>query len=407
MASSACSSTQNPPKKAPKVTYIDLTSNEDSPQQLHTTIDTTLALTIPPPIPNMVEPFASPLVSRALPVLSDNKPVPFMDSTGKHWPRQKYPNTSLILINTNSSLSTVSSAAMHLKRRVVLPDFLEDEPNLRPTFRAIGFDCLLDIDEQICPVFVLQFYKSFRLIRNLNGTICVRFTIDNVETILTLENFAQILRIPCEGVCLYSHEWSISSLQRSLDPHPNLYPHPTEEPSLVRDALFKERPEPILRKIKGDNETLEPFQMLNTEFKDTFNKWYLILNENVICLTGHKDHPNVSLCYMLYCLSIGKRFNLAYYIVHRMMSVTQSSQMTLPYAMLLTRLFKHVQINHPHPLPNEFNLVDHVMIPLSNKRKNRIKTKGKRPRLLTPTPSNSSGSSQSPPNQGTSTNPSS
>ncbi|GJT78507.1 hypothetical protein Tco_1045232 [Tanacetum coccineum] len=130
--------------------------------------------------------------------------------------------------------------------RVVLPDFLEDEPNLRPTFRAIGFDCLLDIDEQICPVFVLQFYKSFRLIRNLNGTICVRFTIDNVETILTLENFAQILRIPCEGVCLYSHEWSISSLQRSLDPHPNLYPHPTEEPSLVRDALFKERPEPIL-----------------------------------------------------------------------------------------------------------------------------------------------------------------
>ncbi|GJW91468.1 hypothetical protein Tco_0169021 [Tanacetum coccineum] len=133
--------------------------------------------------------------------------------------------------------------------RVVLPDFLEDEPNLRPTFGAIGF------------------------------------TIDNVETILTLENFAQILKIPYEGVCLYSHEWFISSLQRSLDPHPNLYPHHIEDPSLVRDALFKEIPEPILRKIKGDNETLEPFQMLNTEFKDTFNKWYLILNENVICLT--------------------------------------------------------------------------------------------------------------------------
>ncbi|GJR54519.1 hypothetical protein Tco_1405040 [Tanacetum coccineum] len=76
--------------------------------------------------------------------------------------------------------------------RVMLPDFLEDEPNLRPTSGAIG---------------------SFRLIRNLNGTICVRFTIDNV---LTLENFAQILRIPFEGVCLNSHEWSISSLQRIL-----------------------------------------------------------------------------------------------------------------------------------------------------------------------------------------------
>ncbi|GKG47347.1 hypothetical protein Tco_0506832, partial [Tanacetum coccineum] len=53
MASSACSSTQNPPKKASKVTYIDLTSNEASPQPHHATIDTTLALIIPPPIPNM------------------------------------------------------------------------------------------------------------------------------------------------------------------------------------------------------------------------------------------------------------------------------------------------------------------------------------------------------------------
>ncbi|GJT10765.1 hypothetical protein Tco_0857807 [Tanacetum coccineum] len=52
MASSACSSTQNPPKKAPNVTYIDLTSDEASPQQHHATIDTTLALIIPPPIPH-------------------------------------------------------------------------------------------------------------------------------------------------------------------------------------------------------------------------------------------------------------------------------------------------------------------------------------------------------------------
>ncbi|GJU29298.1 putative ribonuclease H-like domain-containing protein [Tanacetum coccineum] len=67
MASSTCSSTQNLPKKAPKeVTYIDLTSNEASPQQQYATIDTTLALAIPPPMLNMVEPFASPLAPRAI-----------------------------------------------------------------------------------------------------------------------------------------------------------------------------------------------------------------------------------------------------------------------------------------------------------------------------------------------------
>ncbi|GJV80681.1 hypothetical protein Tco_1516551, partial [Tanacetum coccineum] len=89
-----------------------------------------------------------------------------------------------------------------------------------------------------------------------------------------------------------------------------------------------------------------------------------------------------------------------------MVSVTQSSDMTLPYAMILTRLYKHVQANHPYTMSDEFQLVDHVMIPLSNKRVFRLRTKGKRPRLPTPTPSDS-GSSESPPtnvNQGKSAN---
>ncbi|GJR55316.1 hypothetical protein Tco_1405837 [Tanacetum coccineum] len=233
------------------------------------------------------------------------------------------------------------------KGRVVLPDFLESEPNLRTTFAAIGFDY-------------------------------------NVETILTLENFDRILRIPYEGVYIYSSEWSISSLQRSCDPHPNLYPPPHEDPSLVCDALFHPRTKPKTRTIKSDSVTLEPFQMINNELRENFKKWEIILSDNAISLTGHKDHPNVSLCYMLYCLANGKPFNLAYFIAHRM----------------------HVQTNHPYPLPGEFYLVDLVMIPLSSKRVYHFKNKGKRPRLPTTTPSNSSWSSQSPPNQGTSTNPS-
>ncbi|GKF29048.1 hypothetical protein Tco_0095390 [Tanacetum coccineum] len=137
--------------------------------------------------------------------------------------------------------------------------------------------------------------------------------------------------------------------------------------------------------------------MINTELKEVFKKWDIILSENAISLTGHKDHPNASLCYMLYCLTIGKPFNLTYYIAHQMVSVTQSSDMTLLYAMLLSRLYKHVRANHPYALSNDFQLVDHVMIPLSNKRVFRLKTKGKRPRL--PTPSNF-GSSESPPTKG-------
>ncbi|GJY93030.1 hypothetical protein Tco_0508812 [Tanacetum coccineum] len=75
-----------------------------------------------------------------------------------------------------------------------------------------------------------------------------------------------------------------------------------------------------------------------------------------------------------------------------MVSVTKSVDMTLPYGMLLTRLFKHVRVAHPHAFSDDHYLVDHVMIPLSEKRVFRIMPSGKRPRLPTSTPSESSES---------------
>ncbi|GKC07136.1 hypothetical protein Tco_0998746 [Tanacetum coccineum] len=218
---------------------------------------------------------------------------------------------------------------------VIDSTFLDDQPNLRPTFAAIGFDCLLDINEKICPIFVHQFYKSVRLVRKLNGTIAIAFIINNFEITLTLEEFARILKIPCQGVCVYTSKWPMT--------------------------------QPKTKKMKGVDTFLDPFQMILSKLKTHLEKWEIILSENAISLTGNKDHPNACLCYMLYCLTIEKPFNLSYYIAHRMVSVTKSADMTLPYGMLLTRLFKHVRVNHPYSFSNKLYLVDHVMIPLSEK----------------------------------------
>ncbi|GJW08856.1 hypothetical protein Tco_1571279 [Tanacetum coccineum] len=99
MASRACSSTQNPPRKLAKIDYIDLTSNETStqPSQLNPiiTIDTTLALTIPPLTSNqatpVVEPFTSPLAPRALifstPPNTPIEPHPYLSYTNDAPPR--------------------------------------------------------------------------------------------------------------------------------------------------------------------------------------------------------------------------------------------------------------------------------------------------------------------------------
>ncbi|GJW80479.1 hypothetical protein Tco_0144454 [Tanacetum coccineum] len=73
MASSANSSTKNPPIKRPRTDVIDISSNESSPIQnnfINTTLDTTLALTILSPITSQAIPTqgidASPLAPRAL-----------------------------------------------------------------------------------------------------------------------------------------------------------------------------------------------------------------------------------------------------------------------------------------------------------------------------------------------------
>ncbi|GJU86070.1 hypothetical protein Tco_1293616 [Tanacetum coccineum] len=153
---------------------------------------------------------------------------------------------------------------------------LDNESKSSQTLAAIGFIAFLTLGTKIiCPIFVLKFYKSIHLIQNLNETLSIAFVIDNVEIVLTLENFARILKISGEGVCVYTSEWPISSLLETLQAHS-----------------------------------------------------------------------------------------------------TQS----------------------PYPLSNDFQIVNHVMIPLSDKRFFRFKSKGKRPRLLTPTPSNSGSDSPPTPN---------
>nr|GEX49212.1 hypothetical protein [Tanacetum cinerariifolium] len=179
-------------------------------------------------------------------------------------------------------------------------------------------------------------------------------------TFALLSRFARILKIPCQGVCVYTLEWPISSLQNGVDSHPDIYPPPHKDSSLICDALFYEITQTKTRKMKRIDTILDPFRMI--------------------------EHPSTCLCYMLYCLTIGKPFNLAYYIANRMVSVTKSADMTLPYGMLLTRLFEHVRINHPYSFSNELYHVDHVMILLSEKRVFRFKHERKRSRLPTPTP---------------------
>ena len=62
--------------------------------------------------------------------------------------------------------------------RTIDPSFLAGT-NLRTELAAINFDCLLEIDEPICPRFILEFYASVTLSTDEYGRMSINFMINS------------------------------------------------------------------------------------------------------------------------------------------------------------------------------------------------------------------------------------
>ncbi|GJY19738.1 copia protein [Tanacetum coccineum] len=142
----------------------------------------------------------------------------------------------------------------------------------------IDFDCLLEINEQICPHFILEFYSQYRLEFSDEGQMLIQFVIQNNFFSYTLEEFSQILSIPHTSACVFTDKWSLDDLQHSV---PSRGPYQADPPC--------------------------PDEIKNY------------------------DHVPACLRYMLYCVSKSERFNLAFFIAERMEFVTKQAKLILPY----------------------------------------------------------------------------
>ncbi|GJS78853.1 hypothetical protein Tco_0728734 [Tanacetum coccineum] len=159
----------------------------------------------------------------------------------------------------------------------------------------------------------------------------IEFVIQNQFFSYSLEEFAQILNIPCEDACVFTGKWSLDELAYGV---PTDGTYQTTPPS----------PDDIISSIR-------------IAFRINYpGKRFLS--------GGNQDHVPACLCYMLYCVVYSKKFNLAYYMAKRMEWVTKEMWLILPYGMLLIRLFKLI-MNENHELYNEsYVLYNRVMNPL-------------------------------------------
>ncbi|GKA82274.1 hypothetical protein Tco_0789022 [Tanacetum coccineum] len=116
MASSASSSTKNPPRTLARTNVIDISSNESSPTQINnpipTTLNTTLALSVTPPTnsqtPHSQTIEVSPLAPRALvfstPASSPIEPYPYVTSLEHLPPRSTNPQPPSLTQDINQTL---------------------------------------------------------------------------------------------------------------------------------------------------------------------------------------------------------------------------------------------------------------------------------------------------------------
>ncbi|GKA00730.1 hypothetical protein Tco_0673395 [Tanacetum coccineum] len=201
--------------------------------------------------------------------------------------------------------------------RVVFDNFT-DLNYVRSLFEFIEFECLLEINEQVCPRFILEFYSQYQLSYSDEGEMFVEFVIQNQLFSYSLENFAQILGVPCEGACVFSDRWRVDELIYGI---PTDGPYQTNLPP-VEDIISSIRVDRDgqVRRIRHEEEidVLE-YQVLTREIEPSLKPLEEIIRENVFC----------------------------------------------PGSCLLTRLFTFIMNENPELNNESYVLYDHVMTPLA------------------------------------------
>ncbi|GJS98188.1 hypothetical protein Tco_0819358 [Tanacetum coccineum] len=228
------------------------------------------------------------------------------------------------------SYRTLEKRLFH-EGRFVTPSFIELN-NMLSSFQAIGLEPFLTLNELICPRFVVELYHSLEVKRDEEEHPYIEFKLGQ----FTFDRFFGP-----------KHD-----LVRN-----NITIHRTTQTQLQRN----------------------PNKLHNDDIHLNLRGWELFFRENFFCSLGNKNQVNACTAYMLYYLTIKRKFNFTSMILYQMEEVKNKCDGPMPFAMLLNRLYNHILQTNPQaivPLAR-FTFHECVMDPLDISR-NPTKEKGKR-----------------------------
>ncbi|GJS70264.1 hypothetical protein Tco_0703105 [Tanacetum coccineum] len=222
-------------------------------------------------------------------------------------------------------------------------------------FTTIGFNCLLSLNEQICPGFIFEFYKTLKLERDSNNHFLIQFVINNHHFNISFAQFAELTHLPNQGICIYYDAWGLDELEKALE---QIEPYNSRLPTLddIRNLIHRRT---VHEKIDKEGNTIYklPNQIETSELFDYLRPYELVIRENVYSSLGNRDHTQAVIALMLYYLENKQLFNLAYFIIKRMCFFRDRRDKVLPYGMILTRLFENLKENMTQSFDERYKLV--------------------------------------------------
>ncbi|GJU48402.1 hypothetical protein Tco_1217957 [Tanacetum coccineum] len=213
----------------------------------------------------------------------------------------------------------------------------------------------------------------------------------SIEKVASEDNIADILTKPLKREVFNYLRLGLGMMELIVDSDP---------PSIIiiqKISFFDPKHDLVRENITVPRTTQtqlqrNPNKLHIDDIRPELRGWELFFRENLFCTLSNRKHVNACTAYMLYYLTIKRKFNFTLMILYRMEEVKNKCDGPMPFAMILTRLYNHILQTNPQaivPLAR-FTFHERVMNPLDIS-SNSTKERGKR--VASPSASSSSSSS--------------
>ncbi|GJU69743.1 hypothetical protein Tco_1256002 [Tanacetum coccineum] len=154
----------------------------------------------------------------------------------------------------------------------------------------VEFECLLEISDQICPRFILEFYSQYQINYSDEGEMFIEFVIQTQFFSYSLKEFAQILDIPCEGVCVFTDKWSLDELAYGVPTNGPYQTNPSSPDDIISSIRIDSEGQVCRIRHEEEIDVLEN-QVLTREIEPTMKPLKEIIRENIFYL-GRKPRKD-------------------------------------------------------------------------------------------------------------------